>query len=252
MFTKKEIKNIVEKATNHWLFPDFTNKLTWFVATLGGTVLATPTAFKEIFYNFLVDTFNLNGGEYFTLAELQSSSVEPLAGLGLIVFALIHNLVNKFFVYKSSEFALEDSKQLRQVDVDLFNRFLTDFPSDGYSVPFLRDHDLGDSYHDNSLRDINKFVDQWNNVEHHFLNEEIEAKRSELWKKCHSFVHQLALSSYDLNGGPLFSCVPDAYRGAWDYPAHVDKQLRELNEMAKECHELHQKFVLFTRRKLKC
>ena len=252
MFTKKDIKSFVEKATNHWFFPDFTNKLTWFVASLGGTILVTPTAFKEIFYNFLVDTFNLNGGKYFTLADLQSSSVEPLVGFALIAFALIHNLANKYLTHKSSEFALEDNKQLRQVDIDLFNRFLIDFPSDGYSVPFLKDHDLGNSYHDNCLKDINKFVNHWNNVEHHFLNEEIEAKRSELWEKCHSFVYLLASHSYNLHSGPVFSCVPDAYRGAWNYPAHVHEQLRELNDKATECHDLHQQFVMFARRKLKC
>ncbi|UGA55423.1 hypothetical protein [Vibrio sp. VB16] len=252
MFTKKEIKKFVEKAANHWLFPDFTNKLTWFVASLGGVILATPTPLKEIVYNFLVDTINLNSGEHYSLAELQSGSVDPVVGLGLIVFALAHNLANKFLTCKSQEFASKDKQKLRQVDVELFNRFLVDFPSDGYSVPFLKDHDLGGSYHNNSLNDINKFVNEWDNVECHFLNGELEEKRAELWSKCHAFVYLLASRSYSLNSSSMFSCVPDAYRGAWDYPKHVDEQLSELNEKAAECYQLHQAFVLFARRELKC
>lgn len=165
MFSKEEIKELIKKASNYWLFPDFTNKLTWYIALLGGTILATPTALKEIFYNFLVDTVNLNSGKYFTLAELQSSSVEPLVGLGLIALALMHNLANKFLSQKTSEFALEESREMRSVDTALFRRFLEDFPSNGYTVPFLRDHDLGGSYHDINLTDINKFVERWDNVE---------------------------------------------------------------------------------------
>lgn len=219
---------------------------------LGGTIIATPTAFKEILYNFLVDTFNLNGGNYFTLAELQASSVEPLVGLALIALALIHNLANKFLIQKTSELALEDSKERQQVDTKLFMKFLEDFPSNGYSIPFLREHDLGGSYHDVNLKDINKFVENWDNVEHHFLDKEIEDKRAELWRKCRAFTYFLGMHSYDLNGGPMFSCIPDNSRGAWDYPEHVEQTLRELNKNATECYELHQSFVIFTRQRLKC
>lgn len=252
MFSKEEAKELIKKLRDYWLFPDFTNKLTWYIALLGGTILATPTALKEILYNFLVDTINLNSGKHFTLAELQASSVEPLVGLGLIALALIHNLVNRFLVQKTSEFALEDSKERQQVDTKLFSRFLEDFPSNGYSIPFLRDHDLGGSYHDVNLTDINKFVENWDNVEHHFLDKEIEDKRAELWQKCRAFTYFLEMHSYDLNGGPMFSCIPDNCRGAWNYPKHVEQTLRELNKNATECYELHQSFVIFSRQRLKC
>lgn len=252
MFSKEEIKELVKKASNYWLFPDFTNKLTWYIALLGGTILATPTVFKEIFYNFLVDTINLNSGEHFTLAELQASTVEPLVGLGLIALALTHNLANKFLTQKESEFALEDSRERQQVDARLFKKFLEDFPSNGYTIPFLRDHDLSGAYHERNLTDMNKFVDNWDNVEHHFLDKETEDKRAELWEKCRAFTYFLAIHSYDLNGGPMFSCVPDVCRGAWNYPEHVDQTLRELNEKATECYKLHQGFVIFTRQRLKC
>lgn len=252
MFSRQEAKELIIKASNCWLFPDFTNKLTWYIAILGGTILATPTAFKEIFCNFLVDTFNLNSGNHFTLAELQASTVEPLTGLGLIALALIHNLANKFLTQKASEFALEDSKKRQRVDTHLFQKFLDDFPSNGYTIPFLRDHDLGGTYHDRSLTDINKFVDSWDNVEYHFLDKELEERRADLWQKCRAFTCLLAMHSYDIHGGPMFSCIPDAYKGAWNYPEHVEQKLRELNEKATECYELHQAFIMFARQKLKC
>lgn len=252
MFSKDEIKEFIQKASNYWIFPDFTNKLTWYIAILGGTILTTPIALKEIIYNFLVDTINLNSEKHFTLAELQASSVEPLVGMGLIALALTHNSINKFLTQKSSEYTHKDSRERQKVDTQLFQKFLENFPSNGYTIPFLRDHDLGGAYHDINLTDINKFVNIWNNVEYHFLDKEIEEKRGELWKKCHDFTYFLAMHSYDLNGGPMFSCVPDMYRGAWDYPEHVNQAIKEPNEKATECYELHQAFVIFTRQKLNC
>lgn len=252
MLSKTDARELIKKVSNHWLFPDFTNKLTWYIAVLGGTILATPTAFKEIFYNFLVDTVNLNSGKYFNLAELQASSVDQLVGLGLIVLALGHNLTYKYLLHKNNEFALEENKEKQSVDKALFKRFLHDFPSKGYSIPFLRDHDLGNSFHEVSLSEIEKFVEDWNNVEHHFLDHELEEKRAELWRKCLNFTNLLGTNSHDVKGGPRLTCIPEQYRGAYDYPEHVCIILKDLNMKATECYELHQGFLMFARQKLRC
>lgn len=252
MFSKKEVKDLIKRLSNHWLFPDFTNKLTWLIASIGVAIVSTPTAFKEILYNFLVDTINLNSGKHFTLAELEATNTSPYIGLTLIALALAHNLANKFLTQKSLEFVSEESRLRKQADLNLFQRFLSDFPSNGRSILFLRDHDLGGSYHENNLTDIDEFVDNWDNVEHHFLDTEIEAKRAELWFNCRRFTYDLAMHSYDLHGGPMFTCIPDNCRGAWDYPPHVEAKLKSLNESASECYKLHQEFVFFTRTKLSC
>jgi len=252
VFSKKDARELIQKASNHWLFPDFTNKLTWYIAALGGTTLATPTAFKEIFYNFLVDTINLNSGKHFTLAELQASSVDPLVGLGLIALALGHNLTYKYLLHKKNEYTLEESKERQAVDTKLFKRFLHDFPSNGHSIPFLRDHDLVNSFHEINLSEIDRFVENWDNVEHHFLDHELEEKRKELWEECLKFTNLLGTNSHDVKGGPRLTCIPDQYRGAYDYPEHVCIILKNLNVKATKCYELHQGFVTFARQKLRC
>lgn len=63
---------------------------------------------------------------------------------------------------------------------------------------------------------------------------------------------QLARNSYSIGNGEIFSCISDAYRGAWDWPKHVDYKVRELYELGAECFELHRDFVISARRKLKC
>lgn len=105
MISKKELKELAIARLKKYLFPDFTNKLTWFVVTVGGAVILTPTAFKQIFYNWLVDTFNLNYGVYFTFAELDSSNSDYTLGFSLIALALLHNVANRYFIYKTGDLA---------------------------------------------------------------------------------------------------------------------------------------------------
>lgn len=248
MFNRKELKEIIWKK---WIFPDFSNKLTWLVGGAGVTILITPTPLKQIIYNWLVDTFNLNSGEHYTLAELQSGAADYWCGFGVIALALLHNIAYKIFLYKTEKLAYAEKQELIEVDRRLFNEFVNLLPSDGLDVKLLEDHDFGNSHHGKSVKALEAFVYIWDNAQKQFLDTELESKRSNLIIKAKHFIYTLACRSYAIGNGEIFSCVPDAYRGAWEWPAHVDEQIRELNELGTELFELHKDLVLTARRKLK-
>ncbi|HCE3304116.1 TPA: hypothetical protein NG558_004297 [Vibrio parahaemolyticus] len=249
MFNRKEVKEIILKK---WIFPDFSNKLTWFIAGIGATVVLTPTPFKQLFYNWLVDTFNLNLGNHYTLAELQSNSAEYWLGFSLIFIALLHNIGYRVFIYKSDKQVQSEQKELLEVDKKLFLEFIELLPSDGLDIKLLEEHDFGNSHHGKEVKSLDKFVHTWNNSQKQFLDAELEAKRDIFITKSRHFIYTLANRSYAIGNGEIFSCIPDAYRNAWDWPKHVDDQIRELNELGTELFELHKEFVLLARRKLKC
>ena len=249
MFDWKEIKEIIWKK---WLFPDFTNKLTWFVGGAGVTVLLTPTAFKQLFYNWLVDTFNLNAGEHYVLAELQSNTADYWLGFGMVFLALTHNLGYQVFIFKSQKTAQIGKQKSIEVDKALFLEFVELLPSDGFDVKLLEEHDFGNSHHGREVKALDTFVHTWNNALKQFLDEELEFKRKQLIDKSKHFIYTLASRSYSIGNGEMFSCIPDAYRGAWNRPPHVEEQIRELNELGTDLFELHEDFVLTARRKLKC
>lgn len=191
-------------------------------------------------------------GEYITLAELQSSTTDKYIGFCLILLALFHNVLNRFFIYKTEDIGQKDNEEILKVDKDLFMEFLSAFPSDSRSVRLLKDHDFGNSYHDDSTKELSNFVYTWNTAQKTFLNQEIEDKKQALYKKCNEFIYELSLVSYSLNREGYFSCIPDAYRGEFDIPKHVRDQLQKINNLATECNDLYGEFVLFSRRKLKC
>lgn len=252
MFNKQEIKEFIVRYGKKWLFPDFTKKLTWFVAGIGGVILVTPVAFEQLVYNWLVQTINLNAGVPITLAELEEGSADYWLGFGLIFLALAHNIANRFFLYKDSMTKKDESEAIEEVDKQLFLKFLEKLSSDSRSVNLMKEHDFGASYHDINTQELDNFLETWNTAEREFLDQELESKRKALWDKSHEFVYALAQGSYYLNGSPMLSCIPDAYRSAWDWPDHFNEKIKRLNSMGTECFELHRDLVLCARRKLKC
>lgn len=251
MFAKSELKNLALEYGKKFLFPDFTNKLTWFVAGIGGAVILTPTPLKFIIYNWLVDSANLNSGSRFTLAELKPDAADYWVGVALIIGALLHNVANRYLIYKEQRSSLpRASGQSNQIDKELFKKFLEDFPSNSGSIDMLRQQDFSNSFNITRLANLEKFVDEWDTVEREFLNTDLERMRRELWEVCYTFNYKLSMGAYDLNGGPVFSCIPDAYRGTGNWPKHVDEKIDELNGLSTTCFKLYEEFVRFGRKSL--
>ncbi|WP_434985306.1 hypothetical protein [Vreelandella zhaodongensis] len=155
-------------------------------------------------------------------------------------------------IYKTGDLKGLEAEKSQEVDRKLFDRFLSEFPSNSRSVTLLKEHDFGNSYHDNNTDEIDRFVDTWNTAESEFLDDELEVTRKELYEKLYTFIYKLAQSSGYIGTGPILSAVPDAYRGEWEWPERVETRINELNKLSTECYELHQQFVMLGRRKLKC
>ncbi|KAF7777288.1 hypothetical protein PMAN_a2540 [Pseudoalteromonas marina] len=249
VYNKKEVKEIIWKK---WLFPDFSNKLTWFIGGTGAAIILTPTPFKHLFYNWLVDTFNLNSGIPYTLSDLQNSTADYSLGFGLIFLALLHNIGYRVLIYKTEQ--LSQNKKQAQIDVDekLFIEFAALLPADGLDVCTLKDHDFGNAYHRGSFDALEKFVNTWDHAQKSFLDKELESKRNNFLGKAKHFIHTLAVRSYPIGNGDVFSCIPDRYRGSYDWPDNVSEQISELNDLATELFELHREFILSTRLRLVC
>jgi hypothetical protein len=248
VFNKQEVKKFLIK----WLFPDLSNKITWFVVSIGGTILLTPVVLKQLLYNWLVDTINLNAGQYITLAELQSESPDYVIGTTLIILGLLHNIANRYLLFITAVTEQKALESLVEVDRNLFQEFLSVFSSDSLSIQFIRRHDFRNSYYKNDTTQLNLFVNEWNTAEREFLNPTIEAKRKELLSLCGKFVGELAYSSYYIHSDIILTCIPDEYRETDNWPQDVDDKINHLHGLARECYQLHKDFILLSRRTLKC
>jgi hypothetical protein len=249
VFTHEEVKSFIIKLGNKWFFPHFSNKITWYVVTLGAGFMLVPAPIKLFFLNWLIDLFNLNSGIPLELPELEAST-DYTVGLVLVVLALIHNLGYKYFSLEKDKFYHTVSQELKHSDFKLLEKFLQEFPSDCSSVILLKDHDFGNLFNRDYLKNIDDFYNRWNGAEYRFMNNDIDEKRFGFHCLCQSFLLKIAEYTSPVDSSSFSSVVPDHLRGEWDIPDWVQSQVTELNDLATEVYKKHQEFILYAKNEM--
>jgi hypothetical protein len=251
MFNRNEIKEFLIKFGKRWLFPDFSNRITWGICTLGTTVILTPTPFKVVLYNWLIDTFKLNSGQHFTIAELIFESADYWLGFLLILVALLHNVLCKLLANQIATKDVQDAAEQRDVDCKLLSVFLLDFPSQSGAIRLLQEHDFGNSFKLESLAEMDRFVEHWKYAETTFLNSEINLLKEDLYAKSKEFSSLLGMKSSPTSVGRQ-SVVPDQHRNDFNWPECVASDVKAVNELASKVADAHQEFILKSKRLLRC
>lgn len=256
MFSKQEAKTLIMALGRKWLFPDFNNKLTWWVAGAGGAIILAATPLKTLIYNWLIDSAILNIGIDLPLADFGEDKADYWMGITLILAALVHNVLIRFAsqLLTAREDAKQDKLSVKRAEVDtaLFARMSKEFPASGRSVLFLKEHNFEFSFKDSDTAEVERFVYNGSDVDREFLNEGLEAERQVLLKKCRQFLH-------DLNNlcGPgaqldSYTCIPEYCKGDWNLPEHVELAIKKLNEDSTACYESYSHFIRKVRTKLSC
>ena len=130
-------------------------------------------------------------------------------------------------------------------DRGLFAQFLQDFPSDGKSVYFLRDHDIGGSFGLEQLEQIHYFLNHWNDAEHEFFNPELEQSRKALFDTLKTFDEELGKYSSTSIWAPQIHSR--GFNDVEERP-HMLELRDRLNDLVTEAYKRHQDFVCAGRR----
>ncbi|MBT7973079.1 MAG: hypothetical protein HN687_02875, partial [Candidatus Marinimicrobia bacterium] len=243
MFNKEETKAFIVRLGEKWLFPDFTNKLTWYVVTLGAGFILIPQPIKLFFINWMIEIFNVNSGLKLTLPEMEAST-DYTTGIILVFMALAHNIGYKYFELKKEIFNHKALQDRRISDYKLLESFLVQFPSNCSSAILLKEHDFGNSFDRDGLQDIDAFYYQWNGAEYHFIDPEIDQKRQHLHEGCKKFLLKVAEYTVPVGASNFSSVIPDHLRADdWNLPEWVTTQIKELNELATSLFNEHQELI---------
>ena len=250
MFNKKELKDILLKKI---IFPDFSNKITRLVIGVGITIILAPIPLKVVFYNWLINTFNLNSGELLKLSDFQSGSTDYIWGFSLIALALIHNIAYKIYCYQVDKPKRE--MQEREIDVDrkLFSKFIAMLPANSSAIDLLQNHDFGNTFYGKKLDKFNDVILLFKNVEHKFLDKDLETAKINFLQELNNFDYKIGMYTCpSKSSAEYFSCIPDNFKGGYDIPEWVARYIEELNTSSSLCYKLYETFVNQARNKLKC
>ncbi|NOR46408.1 MAG: hypothetical protein GQ534_12555 [Candidatus Delongbacteria bacterium] len=141
----------------------------------------------------------------------------------------------------------KNNKQVpSQNDIKLFESLIKLIPSDSI-IQFLKDHDFKSSFRFDYVKPIYEFLALWNNVEHEFLDKEIDNLRQELHKSAQHLMNEIGVKTFH-NKADLHSVKPEEMHGPM--PEKIIQNGVDINEAADVFVEAHEKFVRLAKKKL--
>lgn len=173
--------------------------------------------------------------------------------VGTIIIALnnFFGLKDRAVEYLRERLEVETLKEeikRRKIEKDreLFKEFLEVLPSSG-SIDFIDTMNMaGFSFDSERLDDLREFYYNWDNAEHEFMDEELEAKRERLHELIGDYTSLISGNTFPTDGGR--QTVPPEWER--EQPERFAKVVNELHEKAEEVVEAHQDLVRTGREKL--
>lgn len=180
------VKKIISKA-----FPEFSNKVTWSLITLGIGFLALPAPTYLLFINLILDFYNEKTNSNINLIDI--NSITPSSGIAfsLIITGLIYHLTIKGMQLYPEVIKENHNKEIndrkRVSDIALYKKFIDFLPPTSLSIELFKNQDFGASYHENSIKDLDKLRYGWGHADQHFHDQVLEDKVTILCSEIMSF-----------------------------------------------------------------
>lgn len=118
------------------------------------------------------------------------------------------------------------------------------------AIRLLREHDFGGSFNKKDIQPLFDFVETWNQPEKEFIDENLQAALTELYRAARSMVMCLAEKTSPI-GNEDFSVFSNTLRNAGPRPDWVIEDARVLNEQANLFFPVYEDFLRLCRKKLK-
>nr|DAI72884.1 MAG TPA: hypothetical protein [Caudoviricetes sp.] len=239
----------------HKIFPEFSNKITWTLITAGLGIIALPAPTYILFINLFIDFYNEKTNSKVKIIDIDSITPSTNIAIALIASGLIYHLIIKSFqIYLEIVKENRDNKtkeRKRLSDINLYESFIKIIPPQSTSIDLLKNHDFGNSYHENSIKDFEKLSYQWGYAHQHFHDNEIENKVTELSNEIKEFNYFLAFHSNYLHSGPMLSMLTNRDRAMdMEWSPQTEKIVQEANEKGSFIYKIYCDFVLTCKKKL--
>lgn len=191
--------------------------------------------------------FNLAGRRWpitYTLQPDAGSETQKIARINLTqkIKDALTDMVNSEVLF-SAPFSISSI----QTDRVLFRKLLEQFPANGETAVFLRDHELSALIPGNLIKLISFFIREWDGALHEFIDPTLEKVRKEFLHQLSLFISELCGNIWELEHNPVFYSMElkkiDLTHPRW-------KKYKELQEMASKAYKLHQELIRICKQKL--
>lgn len=247
--------NLLFNKLIHKAFPEFSNKVTWSLIFAGISIIALPAPTYILFLNLIIDFYNKETHSNISLVDI--NSITPSNGFAyiLIVTGLIYHIIIKGFQAHrgilSEKHRMEAGEKKRTSDITLYNKFIEIIPVDSGLVELLKEHDFGNSFHENKIKTLDQLHYKWGLADQHFHDSEIESKITKLIDDLQKFNDFISLHSNYINTGPLISIPTQRDRANdFDWSPKTTENVKKANEWSSELYTNYCDLIMTCKNKL--
>lgn len=241
------MKEIFIKKLIGKIFPEFSNKVTWTLITIGIAILAIPAPTYLLPVNFIIDVYNKKTDSDINLITIDSISPSNGVALTLIILGLVYHLAIKalqLYPEISNEKNKKDMRERkRAADIQLYEQFIEILPPTSLLIEFLKNHDFGISFHNNNIKNIDVFKYGWNHPDQHFHDEEIEKKSIFLYDEIMKFDNFLAFKSRYINDSILSILTARDQYMEMDWLPQTEENVNKANKWSLEIYHHYCDFI---------
>ena len=244
------IKKLIGKA-----FPEFSNKVTWTLITLGSSMFLLPAPTYLLFTNLIIDFYNKKTQSNISLIDINSVNPSNGIALTLILSGLgYHLFIKGLQTYESIRNINREAitnDRLRDSDINLYNEFLEVLPPDSLLIELLKDHDFGASFHENSIKSLSDLRYKFGRANQIFHDKEIQNLSENLRDEFLSFDNFLAINSHYIHQGPRLTMLSDRDRAMdMDWSPQTEEKVKKANEWGSKLYKLYFEFIATCKKKL--
>ncbi|EIX9650551.1 TPA: hypothetical protein MIA93_15105 [Klebsiella pneumoniae] len=243
----KENLNLLIKKLIGKVFPEFSNKVTWSLITVGFGILALPAPTYLLFINLIIDFYNKTTNSDINLIKIDAITPSNGIALTLILSGLIYHLAIKGIqlypeiLKENNEKETQERKRLS--DINLYEQFIEILPPTSLSIELLKNHNFGNSYHNNAVKDFDKLEYRWNLATQHFHDQEIERKSAHLYSEIIKFNYFIACKSHYINGNILSMLTEIDRAREMEWLPQTEENVQKANEWGSTIHQLYIDFI---------
>lgn len=162
-------------------------------------------------------------------------------------------LVAAFFAVVAIEYAEFRQKliehgprtQVREHDKALFQQLMALLPSNGV-IAFVNQHNMSFGFDEGRIEPIDRFVLEWQNAQHEFIDVDVEHAKAELMQACRAWCHTINIETFRMSDRR--QSVPPEWET--DQPERFEKVIRQLHDEAQAIVDKHEHLVRVGTRRL--
>ena len=162
---------------------------------------------------------------------------------GIVGFYLQKRIENKF------DRKLTERRDKQAADRELLSRLLTELPSQGHIISYLKSAPSGMPVLISLVEDMESFCNSWSNPENRFLDDDIEANQGILIIAMRDYIDFSVNNLVARDWAPDYAAVPNELKKYHDRYIAV---MENIESLANAIITAHEGLIMTARSKLSC